>query len=178
MNDLFKSMTYKELTEPIENYGEDHPTYWGCALAGEAVGEALEVFLKMLMEIGKICNLIKKHERDGINIKSQLGKELADIFIYLELTAQQFNINLELEIRNKLSELKVRKQKNEMAKELYGSTELFCDSCNEEIEAKNTTIDGDGWYDETGKGFCDSWLVCPKCELNTLRARKEVESTE
>jgi len=128
------------------------------------------------MKIGKVCNLIKKHERDGVQIKRELGEELADIFIYLELTAQQFDINLELEIRNKTSKLKERKQKKEMAIEYLGTEELYCTKCEKVIEARDSTIDGDGGYDdETGKPYLVQWLACPLCDRE-LRAKKEVES--
>lgn len=66
-------------------------SYWGCGLSGE---------------VGEACNLIKKHERDGIDIASydKLGGELADSFIYLVLTAKYFGLDLESCIARKLAE--------------------------------------------------------------------------
>ena len=81
-------MDFKEITSKIQNFGCVHASYWGNALAGET---------------GEACNLIKKFERDGLDIKDQLAKELADIFIYLELTAQYFGIDLESSIIEKIA---------------------------------------------------------------------------
>lgn len=156
MNDLFKSLTFQELTAPIENYGKDYASYWGCALAGE---------------VGEVCNKIKKFERDGKLNKKDLGEELADVFIYTVLTARYFDINLEIEIRHKLSILKERKHKKEMAMESFGTQELYCSKCEKATEARDSTIDGDGGYDETGP-YLHTWLACPICDTK-LRARKE-----
>jgi len=81
-------MKFKEITEKIINFGKAYASYWGCALAGE---------------VGEACNLIKKYERDGKKINVRLGEELADVFIYLELTARYFGINLEDEIIKKIN---------------------------------------------------------------------------
>lgn len=88
-------MEFSEIKSKIKNFGKDHPTYWGCALAGE---------------VGEACNLIKKFERDGIDIKVKLADELADVFIYTELTAQVFGINLEQAIINKLKVIDDRRK--------------------------------------------------------------------
>lgn len=88
-------ITFEGLTLLIDNFGCDHASYWGCALAGET---------------GEACNLIKKHERDGIDIKEELGLELADIFIYLVLTAQHFEIDLLDSILTKIKIVKERKK--------------------------------------------------------------------
>jgi len=76
-----------ELMKRIKNFGAQHKSYWGCALAGE---------------VGEACNLIKKHERDGKDIKEELALELADVFIYTVLTARVFDIDLEASIINKI----------------------------------------------------------------------------
>lgn len=82
------------------NFGRNHISYWGCAIAGE---------------VGELCNRIKKHERDGVFDKSAIGYELADIFIYTELIARQYGIDLEeailqkIEIINKRQRKKLRK---------------------------------------------------------------------
>ncbi len=92
------SKRFEEIINMIENFGCNHPSYWGCALAGE---------------VGEACNLIKKHERDGIDIKDELGEELGDVFIYTVLTAHYFGINLEKEIIKKIEIIKERRKEKE-----------------------------------------------------------------
>ena len=87
---------FKEILDKIENYSSTHPSYWGCALAGE---------------VGEACNLIKKHERDNKDIKKELSFELADCFNYLVLIAKFYDINLEAAIFEKLEILKERRNK-------------------------------------------------------------------
>jgi len=89
---------FKEILSKIENYGKDHPSYWGCALAGE---------------VGEACNLIKKHERDGEDIKEKLRLELADIFNYLVLIAGVYEINLEEAIFEKIEILQERRKSDD-----------------------------------------------------------------
>ena len=84
---------FKEILNEIEDYGINHPSYWGCALAGE---------------VGEACNLIKKYERDNKEITQELALELADIFNYLVLIARYFYIDLEKAIFEKLQILKER----------------------------------------------------------------------
>jgi len=86
---------FKEILSQIENYGSNHPSYWGCALAGE---------------VGEACNLIKKHERDNKEITEELALELADIFNYLVLIARYYYIDLEKAIFDKLEILKERRK--------------------------------------------------------------------
>jgi NTP pyrophosphatase (non-canonical NTP hydrolase) len=87
-------------TSRIINFGKDTPEYWGLALAGET---------------GEACNLIKKHARDGLDVKDALAEELADVFIYLELTARFFGIDLERAISRKINEIIAeRKEKPEL----------------------------------------------------------------
>lgn len=80
-------MEFKNIQLMIKNFGRNHASYWGCALAGET---------------GEACNLIKKYERDGLLNKYDLSLELADIFIYLVLTARYFDIDLENAILEKI----------------------------------------------------------------------------
>ena len=89
-------MEFKEIEKLIENFGAGHPTYWGCALAGEA---------------GEVANILKKWERDGGNVKlaGALAKELADVFLYVVLTAREFNIDLENAILTKIRIVKERR---------------------------------------------------------------------
>ena len=87
-------MELKDIIKRIDNFGCEHASYWGCAIAGE---------------VGEACNLIKKYERDGEKIKLELELELADIFIYTVLIAQYFDIDLEFAILKKLRILKDRK---------------------------------------------------------------------
>lgn len=89
------SSNFKTITDQIINFGRNESTFWGCALAGEA---------------GEVCNIIKKMARDGDDTKDKEGKrymdllpaQLADVFIYLVLTARHFNIDLEEAILSKI----------------------------------------------------------------------------
>jgi NTP pyrophosphatase (non-canonical NTP hydrolase) len=91
-------MDFKDITKRIKNFGKNEPTYWGCALAGE---------------VGEACNIIKKLVRDGMDSRNKEGEfyidllpaELADVFIYLELTARHFDFDFEAEITKKLDEI-------------------------------------------------------------------------
>ena len=89
-------MDFKEIISKIENFGRPHYSYWGCALAGE---------------VGELCNLIKKLERDGQKIEiNHFAEELADIFIYTQLIAEVFEIDLEEAILNKIEIVKKRRE--------------------------------------------------------------------
>ena len=88
-------MEFKDIIKKIQNFGKSDPSYWGCALAGE---------------VGEACNLIKKGVRDNLDIKKELAHELADIFIYLELTARFYNINLEKAILEKIDIVNFKRQ--------------------------------------------------------------------
>lgn len=71
---------------------------WGVALAGE---------------VGELCNVIKKLNRirDGLtgnketpeNLKTEVGREIADVFIYLDLLARRAGFNLEDVVREKFN---------------------------------------------------------------------------
>lgn len=68
-------------------------TDWACAVAGET---------------GEMCNLIKKMHR-GDNIKMEdVGKEAADIVIYLDMLCQRAGIDLQTAIVNKFNEVSER----------------------------------------------------------------------
>jgi len=86
-------MEFEKIIENIQNFGKNNASYWGTALAGET---------------GEVCNLIKKFERDNKDISKDLPYELADVFIYTELTAQFFNIDLEKAILEKLEIIQYR----------------------------------------------------------------------
>jgi NTP pyrophosphatase (non-canonical NTP hydrolase) len=109
-------MDIKELTNKIEIFGKDHPTYWSNALAGE-VGEfgelviALFNYTKLSVKTGSLCNLLKKVERDNILNKRAFADEMADMFIYLALLAKTFNLDLEKVVLDKLEVIK-EKRKN------------------------------------------------------------------
>ena len=85
-----KQITLKQLEEKIAMYGPAHPTYWGCALAGEA---------------GELANLLKKVERDNVNLTPSIAEELADVLIYTILTAKRFNIDLTDAVLTKITKL-------------------------------------------------------------------------
>lgn len=108
----------------VPNFGKSHPTYWGCALAGEA---------------GEFANVTKKWERDGAEkaYLSLLGKgipedlfayldeekrtvdyektilnimedETADVMIYCKVIADEYGFDLPRAIRRKLKIVKKR----------------------------------------------------------------------
>lgn len=90
-------MKFKEIEDKIQAFGKSHPTYWGCALAGEA---------------GEFANLCKKHERDGTFDIEDIRKELADVFLYTVLSARFYEIDLEDAILEKIKIVKERRKKN------------------------------------------------------------------
>jgi NTP pyrophosphatase (non-canonical NTP hydrolase) len=131
-------MDFKDIIKQIENFGCDHASYWGNALAGET---------------GEACNLIKKIERAKMEfdhkstqaylshrqrLVDKLRLELADVFIYAELTAQFFNIDLEQAILDKLEIIEYKRgkrlctgcKKNPVTNFDFASTGNFwCNSC-------------------------------------------------
>ena len=55
-------------------------------------------------ECGELLNLVKKHRRgDQINLED-IGREAADIVIYLDLLCQRYGIDLSSAIVNKFNE--------------------------------------------------------------------------
>jgi NTP pyrophosphatase (non-canonical NTP hydrolase) len=76
---------------------------WAVAMAGEA---------------GEVCDVIKKLNRirDGLagnklteaELNVELGKEIADTFLYLDLLAARANINMSYCIRQKFNEVSER----------------------------------------------------------------------
>lgn len=68
-------------------------SYWGCALAGE---------------VGELCNLIKKQERDKVNNEDEIKLEFADIFIYLLIIAKIRNYDINEILERKMRILKSR----------------------------------------------------------------------
>jgi len=82
-------MMFKDMEKKVQNFvkSRQHPTYWGCALAGEA---------------GEFANMCKKHERDGTLDVEKMRLELADVFIYTVLSARFYDIDLEQAILDKI----------------------------------------------------------------------------
>ena len=82
-----------------EGFGKDLSDWstaqWACAAAGE---------------MGELCNLIKKEFRgDQItNINAEIGKEIADVVIYLDLLATSRGLNLGDLVREKFNEVSRR----------------------------------------------------------------------
>lgn len=68
---------------------------WGNAVAGE---------------VGEMCNIIKKANRGDTlpNFKEDLGKEIADVIIYLDLLAAREGISIENAIVQKFNEVSDR----------------------------------------------------------------------
>ncbi len=87
---MVEDITWNELTQDIQMFGKDNMLYWSTALAGE---------------VGEFCNLVKKYARDGFIDWDRFGEELADIFIYLHLTAEQLGIDLPEVILKKVKEV-------------------------------------------------------------------------
>ena len=81
-----RELSFSDLREANRKRAEEYPskvkmgtTFFGLALAGE---------------VGELANFIKKEARDGVCKKAEIEKEIADILIYLDLLANQYNINL------------------------------------------------------------------------------------
>lgn len=64
------------------------PTDWACAAAGE---------------MGEACNLIKKLRRGEDISPTDIGDELADTVIYLDLLAARLNISLAAAVKRKFN---------------------------------------------------------------------------
>lgn len=72
-------------------------TDWGCALAGE---------------VGELCNFLKKR-RKGKKISTlKCAKEMADIYLYLDLIATEMGVDLSKAIVNKFNEVSRRYNAN------------------------------------------------------------------
>lgn len=81
------------------------PTDWACAMAGEA---------------GEVCNAVKKLRRleDGTNTDKDpqteyeavkdIGAEIADTIIYLDLLAARLGLDLSVEVEAKFNEVSRR----------------------------------------------------------------------
>jgi NTP pyrophosphatase (non-canonical NTP hydrolase) len=62
----------------------------------------------MAVETGEACNIIKKMSRDSVDLKEELGKELADIVAYVALLANAANIDLEKAMIDKFDEVSIK----------------------------------------------------------------------
>ena len=96
-------MEFNTICEKIENFGKENWLYLTTALAGE---------------VGELCNLVKKFERDGFpkydggisEFYDKLDGEIADIFIYLVLFARVVGTDLEQAILDKIAVVKKRRE--------------------------------------------------------------------
>lgn len=85
-NNMRNDMSYNQCGEWTE-------TDWAVAIAGEC---------------GEMCNLIKKRKRgDEISIE-EVGKEIADQIIYLDLLASSLGLNTGEIVTNKFNEVSKR----------------------------------------------------------------------
>jgi NTP pyrophosphatase (non-canonical NTP hydrolase) len=87
-----KPYTLKELSDAISSRDAQSvynsiatwsPTDWGCAIAGE---------------VGELCNMLKKVRRGSKTMKElkpEIKKEIADIFLYTLLISKALDIDLE-----------------------------------------------------------------------------------
>lgn len=73
---------------------------WGIALGGE-VGEALNVIKKL----NRARDSIVGNDKDVNELYADLGEELADVMIYLDLLASYSGINLEEEVIKKFNKV-------------------------------------------------------------------------
>lgn len=79
---------------------------WATAVAGE-LGEACSIIKEMnRLRDGLVGN--KVGHQDWASLKVALGKELADILIYLDLLAQREDINLGEVVIKKFNEVSIR----------------------------------------------------------------------
>ncbi|PUZ21779.1 hypothetical protein DCC81_24640 [Chitinophaga parva] len=67
---------------------------WCCAIAGEA---------------GEQINFVKKQRRDEVDLREEIGKEMADVIIYIDLLAARMGIDLPEAIRQKFNEVSGKK---------------------------------------------------------------------
>ena len=64
--------------------------------------------LALAGEVGELCNMVKKRWRDGADLSDEIRDEIADIRVYLELTAKCFGIageKLNERVQSKLSKV-------------------------------------------------------------------------
>lgn len=102
---------FLRITKDIANFGKSYATYWSNATAGE-VGELVEVIemvIGLTKHSGNLCNLTKKYDRDGTLYEEKIKEELGGIFIYLELTARFFNIDLEQAIIDEITKVNAKR---------------------------------------------------------------------
>lgn len=69
-------------------------------------------------EVGELCNVVKKlnRSRDGLignketdsELQSNIAKEIADVYLYLDLLSQAAGVDLSAAIRDKFNEVSVR----------------------------------------------------------------------
>lgn len=60
----------------------------------EVKQDAMFFGLALAGEVGELCNLIKKQYRDGVNKRSEIADEIADVLIYLDLLAARYDIDI------------------------------------------------------------------------------------
>lgn len=102
----FEELQSKNVARCVNDFGHElsnwAPDQWTNAIAGET-GEACN-FAKKL---NRLINHIKGNKPEDSNyrvVKEKLGKELADIVIYCDLTASSLGLNLENLIIQKFNE--------------------------------------------------------------------------
>jgi len=82
------------------------PAEWTNAVAGEA-GEACNIAKKMIRFRDSLKGNTKEEDRDYESLRNRMAKELADVFIYLDLAIQSLGFDTSEIIRevfNKKSE--------------------------------------------------------------------------
>jgi len=91
--DNLRQANRKRNAESFEGCEEWSPMQWGCALAGE---------------VGELCNLLKKQERDGDVAPFEIADEIADVLTCLDLLADQQGIDLWSAVRRKFNRRSIK----------------------------------------------------------------------
>lgn len=107
MNEIKNDLTFKRLREAdvqrteqvFEKLTAWSPTDWACAMAGEC-GEACNQVKKLRRLDGGPVNTILEEE-----VKSRIGRELADLIIYADLLAARLGLDLDQEIIAKFNQV-------------------------------------------------------------------------
>jgi NTP pyrophosphatase (non-canonical NTP hydrolase) len=88
-------------------------------------------------EVGELCNIIKKLDRGDMvqteSVEQHITDEIADIFIYLDLIADLFDIDLQDAVTKKFNETSVKHDLPQRIEEEVTMTKEEISYTNEEI---------------------------------------------
>ena len=111
------SLTLDEVKDIQKNFDLTHAVNgkgFYVSINEENIQELEHLAVCLTGEIGEFCNLLKKVVRGDVElskIKSNMGEELADCFIYLMKISNQFNVDIESEFIKKVNDNKNRYDK-------------------------------------------------------------------